>query len=668
MGFFDADAEEMLEIYLMETRQLTGQLSEILLEAESSSILTEDDIHNIFRIMHTIKSSSAMMGMNELSSLSHAVEDLFSYYRENHETAQEVGPGLFDLLFSILDYIEDEMKRMVKSDYKPGETKKLEQETEKFLRQTAGSEQGKVPESEQEAEENQEVQIPEGFLDQPGAVVRIEFEEGCRMENVRAFMLVRQINSYCTALETFPADLEQSQDSAVVISSQGLFIRFESDQKEEVLETLRGGLFVQQCQVLQDRNPEVKETVKTEKIIDTSDTPETEFLEVRSERLDRLQNLAREMIIQMQALESQLVQRNMNDIKEGAAHQISRLIGEVERTVMEMRMVSIEKIVPKLKRVLRDISRDEKKDVEFVSVCGGVEADKSVVDYLSEALIHLIRNAVDHGIESPEVRQREGKDKKARITLAVESSVGEVMISLSDDGCGLDQDKILTKAKQTGMLSKAESEYSRQEILELILRPGFTTKDKVTEYSGRGVGLDVVKGVLENMGGNVHIDSEKGKGTTFTMVVPLTLATMECVRFGVDEYRFSLPARYVFQFLNYGKVMEQIKEIHGRSYILYEGRLIPMIDLRMFYRLGGTGADTPLLIYAKGTEKEGCILADSMYEQKRIVVKQLPSVFGVDFRRKTAVSGMSIMGNGKICTALDLEILFGLYERGNLWN
>lgn len=667
MGFFDADAEEMLDVYLMETKQLTGQLSEILLETEKSNIFTKDDIQNIFRIMHTIKSSSAMMGLDELASLSHAAEDLFSFYRERQETMEEAGSGLFDLLFSILDFIEDELNCMVKSDYTPGKAKQLEKDTAEFLSQANSSKEEKNNEEKQEAEET-EPDLPEGFMDQPGVVVHIQFEEGCRMENVRAFMLVRQINSQCTAVETFPTDLEQSQDSSDIISRQGLFIRFESEHKDEMLETLRSGLFVQQCQVLQDRSAKVHEAKKIEKQIQGSEIQEAEFLEVRSDRLDRLQNLARDLIIQMQALESQLEQRKMDDIKEGTAHQVGLLIGEVERTVMEMRLVPIEKVVPKLKRILRDISKDEKKDVEFISNCGGIEADKSVVDYISEALIHLIRNAVDHGIESPEQRRKAGKEQKAQITLAVESSVGEVMISLSDDGCGLDQDKIMEKAKETGILSKPENEYGRQEILELILRPGFTTKSKVTEYSGRGVGLDVVKGVLENMGGNMHIDSEKGKGTTFTMVVPLTLATMECVRFRVDKYRFSLPARYVFQFLSYRENKKYIKEINGRDYILYEGRMVPMVDLHRFYKLGGSVSDTPLLIYAKGTEKEGCILADSMYEQKRIVVKQLPALFGVDFRRKTGVSGMSIMGNGKICTALDLEILFGLYERGSLWD
>lgn len=250
----------------------------------------------------------------------------------------------------------------------------------------------------------------------------------------------------------------------------------------------------------------------------------------------------------------------------------------------------------------------------------------------------------------------------------MESTVGEVLISIADDGRGLDQEKICAKAKERGMLTKPVEEYSRQEILDLILQPGFSTKEEVSEYSGRGVGMDVVKSVLESAGGNIFIESEQGRGSTFTLSVPLTLATMECIRFRVGEYRFSMPARYVYQFLEYGENKKNIQENQGCSYILFENRMVPMIDLRKFYGLEGESPDSAVLVYVHGTEKEGCIMADRMYEQKRIVVKQLPALFGVDFRRKTGVSGMSIMGNGKVCTALDLEMLFGLYEKGNLWN
>ena len=665
MGYFDEDAQEMLEVYLMEAKQLTEQLGAVLLETEKKNAFTGEDIHNIFRIMHTLKSSSAMMGLKGLSSLAHTMEDLFSWFREQQEGIEQAETELFDLLYAFSDYIEDEMKCMVLAGYEPGDTSVLEAGAKDYLKKIS-SEQvcGEIKEQKSAGEEDDR---PREMLEKPGVIVRIRLEEGCRMENIRAFMVVRQITGLCTELETLPANLESAQSEAEQIAEHGVFIRFQSEHKEQVMDILRGGLFVAQCEILKENTAAGKKEPEPAAPAAAASNPENDFLNVRSDRLDRLQNLAREMIIQMMSLEAQLEENGMSDLKEGTAHQINRLISEVERTVMEMHMVPVERIVPKVRRILRDICRDEKKEVDFKASCGDIEADKSVVEYISEALLHLIRNAVDHGIEPPEERIAAGKDPKGKIEFNVESTVGEVLITISDDGRGISQDKILEKSRSMGILSKPEEEYSRQEIMDLLLHPGFTTKDVVTEYSGRGVGLDVVKNVLENAGGNLYIESETGKGSTFTLVVPLTLATMECIRFRVGEYRFSIPARYVFRFLEYGKNRQNIQEINGRNYILFEERMVPLVDLRKFYSLGGETPDTAAIVYAKGTEKEGCLLVDSMYEQKRIVIKQLPALFGVDFRRKTGASGMSIMGSGKICTALDLEILFDLYERGNRW-
>ncbi|MDU7707242.1 MAG: chemotaxis protein CheA [Clostridium sp.] len=668
MGFFDADAEEMLEVYLLEAEQLTGQLSAVLLDTERKNAFSKEDIHSIFRVMHTIKSSSAMMGLKQLSSLAHKVEDLFSYYREQQGEIKEVPSDLFDLLFAVLDYMEDELKRMVQPDYVPGDAEALEENADAYLSRISNGQVSEQEETKEEVPETEQDVIPPQMAAKNGVIVQILFEEGCRMENVRAFMLVRQMKGMCSDLETYPSDLEHAPETSGIISEQGLMIRFVSERKEEVLEILKRGLFVETCRVIQERLPAPAPKEANQQGREAAENKEAEFLSVRSDRLDQLQNLAREMLIQMMSLENQLESNGMDDIREGAAHQLERLVSEVERTVMEMRMVPLDRIVPKLRRILRDISRDEDKEVEFVSNCGDIEADKSVVDYVSEALVHLIRNAVDHGIESPEERTAAGKDRRGKVVFSVESTVGEVLISIADDGRGLDQEKICAKAKERGMLTKPVEEYSRQEILDLILQPGFSTKEEVSEYSGRGVGMDVVKSVLESAGGNIFIESEQGRGSTFTLSVPLTLATMECIRFRVGEYRFSMPARYVYQFLEYGENKKNIQENQGCSYILFENRMVPMIDLRKFYGLEGESPDSAVLVYVHGTEKEGCIMADRMYEQKRIVVKQLPALFGVDFRRKTGVSGMSIMGNGKVCTALDLEMLFGLYEKGNLWN
>lgn len=668
MGYFDADEQEMLEVYLIEIKQLAGQMGTVLLDTEKKNAFTAEDIHNIFRVMHTIKSSSAMMGLKGLSSLAHTMEDLFSFYREQEGKIEPVPPELFDLLYAFSDYIEVELKRMVQEEYEPTDIKDLESSSREYLHKIKSENNLKQTEEKELAGLSEKGDIPCGMVEKAGTVVRIRFKAGCRMETVRAFTLVRQIKGNCTDLETYPVDLGHSEETIEYIREHGVFIRFESAQKEEVLEALAGGLFVDKCEVVQDKTARVATSPQaSNKVCNLPGNQENEFLNVRSDRLDRLQNLARELIIQMMTLENQLEECGMEEIKEGPAHQVNRLVGEVERTVMEMRMVPVERIVPKLRRILRDICRDENKEVDFEFSCGDIEADKSVVEYVSEALTHLIRNAVDHGIEPPEERIAAGKDKRGKITFSVESTVGEVLITMSDDGRGLNQEKILEKAKVMGLLSKPEVEYSRQEIVDLILHPGFTTKKEVTEYSGRGVGLDVVKSVMETAGGNLYIESEKGKGSTFTLVVPLTLATMECIRFKVGEYRFSMPARYIFRFLEYKQTRKNIQNMNGHSYILFEGRLVPMIDLRKFYNIDGTTPDTAMIIYAKGTEKEGCLLVDSMYAQKRIVIKQLPPLFGVDFRRKTGVSGMSIMGNGKICTALDLEITLGIYERGSTW-
>ncbi|WP_455616082.1 ATP-binding protein [Eisenbergiella sp.] len=701
MGYFDADAEDMLEVYLLETRQLTGQLSAVLLDTEKKNAFSGEEIHSIFRIMHTIKSSSAMMGLQELSSMAHKLEDLFAYYRENYGKIEKAEPELFDLLFAASDYIETELGDMENEDYKPRSTAVIEERTEAYLKKVNEPE-GEGAATAVDSEEKTEAGgageaagdvrkkvpvIPDTLAGKSGTIVRILFENGCRMENIRAFMLIRQISGMCSAVETWPGELEKSGESCGYISENGVFIRFETERKEEVLESLRRGLFVADCMILAEEGPKTA----AEEAADgpgglrgenassgengkfsrngligkngQAESRETEFFNVRSDRLDRLQAISGELMLHMLTLENQLENLGLEEIKEGSAHQISRLISEMERNVMEMRLVSINKMVPKLRRILRDICRDQNKEADLILECGDLEADKSVVEYVSEALMHIIRNAVDHGIETPEEREAAGKSRKGRITFSAESTAGELRLSLSDDGIGLDEGKIRERARERGLFTRPEEEYDLQEIQELILSPGFTTNEQVTEYSGRGVGLDVVKNVLEDVGGNLYIHSVKGKGTTFTIVVPLSLATMECIRFRVGDYRFSVPARHVYRFLDLEKNRDNVERINGKDYILYEDRMVPLIDLNHFYHLQAEEPEHPIVVYVKGNEKEGCILVDFMYEQKRIVVKQLPPLFGLGFRKRTGISGCSIMGNGSVCAAIDTEILIGLYEK-----
>ena len=669
MGYFESDALEMLEVYLLETRQLNGQLSEILLEAERAGRFNESSIHSIFRVMHTIKSSSAMMDINGLSSLAHKLEDLFSYYRENMDNLEHPEPDLFDLLFAASDFIAQELEQMNREDYAPGDTSVLEQMTDDFLGHVSREEEkdsGKGGKTQGEEEGKEELPvIPELFVSKSGTVVNVTLEEGCRMENIRAFMLVRSITGLCTLVETYPENLEKQGESAQYIEGHGVFIRFESGDKEKVLETLRKGLFVAQCRVLADSQPQdtAAAAQKAAPERENTDSREGEFMEVRTERLDYLQNLASELLLQMQVLENELKRNGMEDLESGLGHQISLLVGQIERSVMEMRLVPVSRIVPKLKRALRDICRDQKKEADLVVRCSDVEADKSVVDYVSEALLHILRNAVDHGIESPEERLAAGKDRRGKITFSADNVAGELRMTISDDGKGIDEERVRERARQKGLFASADEEYDPQKIREFILYPGFSTNEKVTEYSGRGVGLDVVKNIMEDVGGNLSIRSTIGQGSAFSISVPLNLASIECVRFRVGQYRFSIPARHVYHFLEYESFRGQIREINGRDYILYEDRMMPLINLRRFYSLGGEIPERAILVYVKGAEKEGCFFIDSIYEQKRIVVKNLPALLGTGFRSRTGICGCSIMGSGRICAALDTEIIISRYEK-----
>lgn len=664
MSYFDADTREMLEVYLLEARQLIDQLNDYLMEAEKNNRFAEEDIHGIFRVMHTIKGSSAMMGLSQLAALAHKLEDIFAYYREEIGSLDNPKQELFDLVFAVSDHISEELEKMSAQDYSPKDTEPLQKQAQDYWQSfCAPGEDTAAP------KETQEMQLQESnyFGEKEGTVVNVIFEQGCRLENIRAFMLVRQITPLCAELETYPPDLEHSSDSSAFIGEQGVYIRFISEQQTEVLELMKKGLFVKQVILVSQREEATQAAEETEeqqpKAKKSAEPKEAEFLDVKAEKLDKMQNLSCEMVIQMLVLDEALRERGFDSLREGTARQISLLINEMEHTVMEMRMRPVNRIVPKLRRILRDICRDQGKDVELVVNCGDIEADKTIVEYCSEALMHLIRNAVDHGIESGEKRKSMGKEERGTIHFHVEGAAGELVLSLSDNGCGLDEKSILRKAKEKGLLVKPEAEYTPQEIYNLILKPGFTTKETVNEYSGRGVGLDVVKSTVEDMGGHLYIESTPGEGSKFIMVVPMTLSTIESACFQVGEYHFSIPARYVFRFMEYSQRKDQIKEVNGCNYILYNGRMVPLINLRKICGMQDQIPESSIVIYTKGARREGCILADVMHEQKRIVVRPLTGLLGGEFRKGTGISGCSIMGNGKVCAALDLETVIGNYVK-----
>lgn len=644
MSFFDQDALDMLEVYLNETGQLVDQLNIILLDSETNHTMSSEDIQNVFRIMHTMKSSSAMMGLSGLSATTHQMEDIFERFRKQQLPFAQLDTALYDLLFDVFDFIEHELSIMEQEDYMPSDIRQLQNRAAAFYANMTQTIQ----------EEVQPVLVDMDSFTNGGTRIRIEFEKGCRMQSVRAYMLVRQIQDLCTSLQTIPQDLDDA-NSSEFIEQQGFYLSVQSDQLEDVMQKLSKGLFVDNCRILEQAKPmEAERPAEKKKTLQ----------QVHTKQLDELENMSVELLENLQALSDQLLDMGIQAQDGGPLHKLELLTNRMEHTVMKMRLVPVSQMVPRLKRILRDMCQAQKKDAELIVRCPDIEADKTVVEYLMDALMHILRNAIDHGIESPQERIAAQKKEKGHVLFEASIKNGELMIVLADDGKGIDANKVLAMAKEKGLLEKPEDTYDEKEIYRFLLIPGFTTNKEVTEYSGRGVGLDVVSHILEDIDGHLYIESELGKGTRFIMTLPLSLATVDGTRFRAGEFLFALPSRYVYRFMEYQN--QTIETMDNRRYIAMDKDLLPLIDLTQAYHMHKAIGSHAVLICLKTTGHAGCILADEVLSQKRIIIKPLPFLLQGSYRRKTAINGVCLSGRGNIYASLDVDTLIENWKGGRL--
>jgi len=669
--------DSVIDMFLYEADTLLEQLDEILLGAEDAHEFSDDAINEIFRIMHTIKGSAAMMQFNSIMETAHKIEDLFYYIRENGSIDEKFNEGLISLVFKCTDFVKNEIVKIQEGEELTENIDEYEKEITEMLDIISGKKELKDSSTDSSAVSNdtnsEETQIVTNLNYK--YCVDIFLDDDCGMENLRAFMIVNRLSDIGAAFSFEPEDVETNSGTIPILIKEGLKLYFNDEENFNMgIDVVKDSLNVKNYTVLEQEEQEEHEEViasSTDVVnTDVSDMKEKSapkkvlkkhnkqsLISVNLDKLDELNNLVGELVINESMVISSPAVKGLNsDSFTKAARQLEKITGDLQNIVMSLRMVPVSGVFQKMKRIVRDMNKGLGKEAELVLIGDDIEVDKNVVDGIQDPIMHLVRNAMDHGIESTEERIANGKTPHGTVVLSAVNTGGEILISVKDDGKGLDPEYILNKAKNKGLLTKPENEYSKKEILGLIMKAGFSTKEQVTEFSGRGVGMDVVRKNIENIHGQILIDSEKGKGSTITFKIPLTLAIVDGMQIVVGDTMFIVPVKNIQQSINID-MKDVVKNTDGSESIMIRNRCYSIIRLHEQYDIETDvkNLEDGILILIDSEEKSYGIFADKLLGEQKIVVKPLPALFNNFDIKQSGVTGCSILGDGSINLILDVD-------------
>jgi len=678
--------EPMLEIYLFEATQLTEQLEEISIECEKNKKIDTESINEIFRIMHTIKSSSAMMSFNNISVLAHSLEDLFYFIRENGSVNINF-EKLFDLVLLGIDFIKDEVFKIENDNEADGSSESLVLKSSNLLQYMK---QDNVNDSKSillEVEDNINDHIS-SFIDCSDSikqkyVAKIFYEDGCEMENVRAYTVVHNLKEITTEIYHVPSDIIESNDSVDVIRANGFLIGFATTAtKQEIEKRFNEIIFLRELELQQVEeypqelkdinvkkeispedpiiimNPQEVEVIKEEPLNVNKSAKQQSIISVNISKLDMLLDLVGEIVISeaMVTKNPDLVGLQLDNFKK-AARQLRKLTNELQDVVMSIRMMPVSMTFHKMNRIVRDMSKKLNKEVELEIIGEETEVDKNIIDHISDPLMHLVRNSLDHGIEEKQERKAAGKCETGKITLEAKNAGGDVFIIISDDGRGLDRKKIYEKAKLQGLVTRPEDELTDKEIFSYILLPGFSTNESVTEFSGRGVGMDVVKKNIDSIGGAISIESVMGKGSSISIKIPLTLAIIDGLEVAVGVSKYTIPIMSIRESFK-PKINEVIEDSDGNEMIMIRGEAYPIYRLHQIFSINTKVINSAdgIMVMVEDNVKSACLFVDSLIGEQQVVVKALPKYI----KKAKGIAGCTILGDGNISLIIDVT---GILDR-----
>jgi two-component system chemotaxis sensor kinase CheA len=597
-----AQDPELLEGFVMEANEHLSAIEGHLLVLEQSPSEV-DAIHAVFRAFHTIKGIAGFLELTRVQAVAHEVETLLDLAR-NHKVS--VTTTLIDMVLEAADHLTGEVA--IVEAILAGRKAPPVRDNSQLLKKLAKA----VADSSLEDGGNAKVQS------RPASDGQITLHretplEGSALEKQSGVTILEK--PQVAQITVGPKDKGDSNETALAVNEEP-----ESDGKRRT------------------RGEASKGTLR----VDTA-------------KLDQLMDMVGEMVIAQSVLANHPLLSGSQDARLlGNLSQLARITGEVQRRAMSMRMMPIGPLFQKTARLVRDLSRRAGKQVVLETSGESTELDKTIAEELSDPLLHMVRNALDHGIEVPDDRVAKGKNPTAKLRLTAQHMAGQVVVEISDDGRGLDAAKILQKAQQNGLVEDGAA-LSQAAIFQLIFEPGFSTADKITDISGRGVGMDVVRKHVEKLRGRIEIQSVQGKGTTFSLFFPLTLAIINGLVVAVGEHRYILPIFSVREMLR--PTRDMLFTVQGRQeMILIRGELLPLV--RLYQRFGVQPGTEDLcqgvLVVAEFGDTQFCLFVDDLVGQQEIVIKSLDE----SFDGCSGLAGCAILGDGRVGLILDVASVF----------
>jgi two-component system chemotaxis sensor kinase CheA len=680
--------ESMLDMYIFETNQLIEKLEQLVIDGEKENGFA-DSINEIFRIMHTVKGSSAMMLFNNIAELSHSVEDLFFYLREKKPKNVD-NNVLSDIVLDAIDFIKNEICKIQNGDTPDGDSSEKISEINDLLNELK-EEHGSGETVKEQQSKPQKFFITSGKAKEDVPRQKYEacahFVEDCGMENIRSFGILHKLSEVAEVISSVPENIiDDDEKASEEIRNNGFKMIFYSELDIEAVKAIiNETVFLRKLDIcivkdhieLMESEEVIEEAEKEEQVNGIEDKEikadegeskissrerksekngsHQEFISLSVAKADRLMDLIGELVISesMVTQNPDLAGLELDNFQK-SARQLRKIITEMQDTVMSIRMVPLAATFQKMNRIVRDMSKKMDKEVKLTIIGEDTEVDKNIIEHISDPLMHLVRNSIDHGIETTTERVDKGKQPVGNLILEAKNAGSDVLIIVKDDGKGLNEGKILKKAKENNILNKNESEMTKKEIFNLIFLPGFSTKESVSEYSGRGVGMDVVMKNIEKIGGSVSVESIEGIGTTMTIKIPLTLAIIDGMNVRVGESRYTIPTSSIKEFFR-PKEEEVIKDPDNNEMIMVRGQCYPILRLNEHFLVKTDLEELweGVLIMAEQEERGFCIWVDELLGQQQVVVKALP-----DYIKNTKnikdLAGCTLLGDGNISLIIDM--------------